>query len=83
VEIMIVNTRIAENLVKGELNQIRKELDQFAPEGMVSFDTSLIEHYKNGIITMEQCMKNSDNPTDMRLKLKTLPVYIRSSGREE
>jgi twitching motility protein PilU len=83
VEIMIVNTRIAELLVKGELNQIRKELDVFQSEGMISFDSSLLEHYKAGNITAEQAMKNSDNPADMRLKLKTLPTYIRSSGREE
>lgn len=82
-EIMVVNARVSELLLKGELKQIRKELDQFGPEGMISFDSSLLEHYKAGNITVDQCMKNSDNPADMRLKLKTLPTYIRSSTREE
>ena len=82
-EIMIVNARVSELLVRNELQQIRKELDQFAPEGMISFEHCLIENYKNGNISAEQCVKYSDNPTDMKLKLKTLPVFIRSSGREE
>ncbi|MDQ7822154.1 MAG: PilT/PilU family type 4a pilus ATPase [Candidatus Eremiobacteraeota bacterium] len=82
-EVMIVNARVSELLIKGELNQIRKELDQFASEGMVSFDVSLIEKFKNGELSAEQCMRASDNPNDMRLKLKTLPVFIRSSGRED
>lgn len=82
-EIMIVNARVSELLARNELKQIRKELDQFTPEGMISFDANLIEHYKNGVISAEQCVKFSDNPTDMKLRLKTLPVFIRSSGREE
>lgn len=83
IEIMIGNARIQDLLNKGELTQIKRELDVFQPEGMQSFDYSLLELYKNDIITAEVAMRNSDNPNDMRLKIKTLPVYIRSSSRED
>jgi Tfp pilus assembly ATPase PilU len=50
---------------------------------MQSFDHALIELYKAGFITPEDCVRNSDNANDMKLKLKTLPTFIRSSGRED
>lgn len=83
VEVMIVNARVSELLANGQLSQIKRELDVFHPEGMQSFDYALIELYKAGEISAEECIRNSDNPNDMKLKLKTLPVYIRSSGRED
>ena len=83
VEVMIVNARVQELLHKGELTQLRRELDLFIPEGMQSFDTSLLGLYRDGVITAEDAVRHSDNANDMRLKLKTMPVYIKSSGRED
>lgn len=82
-EILINNARMSDLIAKGELKQMKKELDLFHPEGMQSFDHSLLELYKSQIITKQECIKNSDNPHDMKLKIKTMPVYIRSSGEED
>jgi twitching motility protein PilU len=83
VEIMIVNVRVQELLAKGELSQLKRELDMFIPEGMQSFDTSLLSLFRDGLISAEDAVRFSDNTNDMRLKLKTMPVYIKSSGRED
>ncbi|MFH0801104.1 MAG: PilT/PilU family type 4a pilus ATPase [bacterium] len=83
VEIMIVNARMQELVKHGEFTQIMRELDEFIPEGMQSFDHALLQYYREGIISAEDAMKTSDNPNDMRLKIKTLPDYIKSSGRED
>lgn len=82
-EILINNARISDLIAKGELKQLKKELDIFHPEGMQSFDHSLLELYKSQQISVQECIKNSDNPHDMKLKIKTMPVYIRSSGEED
>lgn len=82
-EILINNARISDLIQKGELKQLKKELDLFHPEGMQSFDHSLLELYKSQQIAVQECIKNSDNPHDMKLKIKTMPVYIRSSGAED
>jgi len=82
-EILINNARISDLIAKGELKQLKKELDLFHPEGMQSFDHSLLELYKSQQIAVQECIKNSDNPHDMKLKIKTMPVYIRSSGEED
>jgi twitching motility protein PilU len=83
IEILINNARISDLIAKGELKQLKKELDLFHPEGMQSFDHSFLELYKSQQITVQECIKNSDNPHDMKLKIKTMPVYIRSSGEED
>jgi pilus retraction protein PilT len=83
IEIMIVNARMQELIKHAEFTQIKRELDEFLPEGMQSFDHSLLQYYSQDMISAEEAMKTSDNPNDMRLKLKTLPDYIKSSGRED
>jgi twitching motility protein PilU len=80
VEIMIGNARMSELLRDGQLRQMKRELDQFHPEGMQSFDLSLLELFKAGRISAEDAMRYSDNANDMRLKLKQLPTTITGSG---
>ncbi|MGE0488326.1 MAG: PilT/PilU family type 4a pilus ATPase [Vulcanimicrobiota bacterium] len=81
VEVLIGNARMAELIRAGSLTQMKRELDQFHPEGMQSFDHSLLKLYREGRITAEEAMRNSDNANDMRLKLKSIPVTI--TGDEE
>lgn len=83
VEVMRVNARVQELLHKAELTQLKRELDLFAPEGMQSFDASLLKLYRDGLISAEDAVRFSDNANDMRLKLKTMPVYIKSSPRDD
>jgi len=82
-EVMIVNVRVQELLQKAQLTQLKRELDMFAPEGMQSFDAALLGLYRDGLISPEDSVRHSDNPNDMRLKLKTMPVYIKSSPRDD
>ncbi len=75
-EVLIGNARMGELVRAGSLVQIKRELDQFLPEGMQSFDTALLELYRAGKISADEAMRNSDNANDMRLKLKSLPVNL-------
>lgn len=83
IEIMVMNARMRDLVSKAEFTQIKRELDLFHPEGMQSFDHSLLEMYKKDLITQETAIKDSDNPADMRLKIKTLPDYIKGSSGED
>ena len=75
-EVLIGNARMSELMRAGSLTQIKREMDQFLPEGMQSFDTALLELYRAGKISADEAMRNSDNANDMRLKLKSLPVNL-------
>ena len=78
VEVLMNNARMQELMRAGHLVQMKREMDQFLPEGMQSFDTSLLELYRSGRISAEEAMRNSDNANDMRLKLKSMPSTLSS-----
>lgn len=82
-EIMLGNARMAELTRGGALVQMKRELDQFLPEGMQSFDHALLELYRTGRISAEEAMRNSDNANDMRLKLKSVPVGLAGLGGDD
>lgn len=71
-EMMLVNSRFKELLAKADLSTIARELDKFHPDGMISFDTCLIAMLKAGKINMEAALSATDNPNDLKLKIKTL-----------
>lgn len=69
-EVIVGNARVAELMRAQSLNQLKRELDQFHPEGMHSFDHSLERLYREGRITAEAAVRNSDHPDDMRKRLR-------------
>lgn len=73
IEVLLNNARIAELLRKGEFNVIKREMDQFIPDGMQSMDTALLNLYQKQVITQETALSYADSPNDLRLKIKTLP----------
>ncbi|MBN9416724.1 MAG: PilT/PilU family type 4a pilus ATPase [Candidatus Eremiobacteraeota bacterium] len=83
-EVLIGNARMAELMRAGSLTQIKRELDQFLPEGMQSFDTSLLELYRAGKISVDEAIRNSDNANDMRLKIKSaMPVNLAGANNDD
>jgi twitching motility protein PilU len=80
VEILIGNVRMSELIRAGSLTQMKRELDQFHPEGMQSFDYSLIDLYRSGKITSEEALRNSDNANDLKLKLKSVVMPMGGPG---
>lgn len=83
-EVLIGNARMAELMRAGSLTQIKRELDQFLPEGMQSFDTSLLELYRSGKISVDEAIRNSDNANDMRLKIKSsMPVNLAGANNDD
>ncbi len=80
-EVLIGNARMAELIRAGQLTQMKRELDMFHPEGMQSFDYSLISLYRAGRITAEEALRNSDNANDLRLKLKSVAMPMGGGGQ--
>lgn len=70
VEIMRNEALIKELILKGETGKIREVMSQNVSIGMKVFDQSLIELYKQGVITEETAIAESDVPADMRMQLR-------------
>lgn len=73
-ELMVINARMRDLLSNSNLSQMARELDLFHPEGMISFDICLINLLKQGKITLDSCIAASDNPNDLRLKIRQLGI---------
>jgi twitching motility protein PilT len=71
-EVMIVNAAIRGYILESDklgeiLENIQKGKEQY---GMQSFDQSIIELFKKGLISLDEALKNATSPTDMKLKLR-------------
>lgn len=75
-ELMIVNARIKDLIASEKVAQIGRELDLFHTDGMISFDKCLIDMVKKGQISLETALMASDNPNDLKLKIKSLGIRI-------
>lgn len=77
-EFLVVNARFKELLSSGNITQIGREIDLFHTEGLISFDKCLLEMLKRGQISLETALGASDNPGDLRLKIKTLGINVKN-----
>ncbi|MFW6322670.1 MAG: PilT/PilU family type 4a pilus ATPase, partial [Guyparkeria sp.] len=65
VEIMI-NTPLVSDLIKrGEVDAIKESMEKNASSGTMTFDMSILQLYKKGLITREEALANADSRSNM------------------
>ena len=77
-EVMLNEGHIRELILEGKIAKIRDMLESNVSSGMCSFDQSLLELYKKGLISEEIALQNSDLPADLKMKIKQIHL---SSGK--
>lgn len=70
IEIMIDTPRIQDLIKRGEISVLKEAMEQGIHEGCQTFDQALFTLFKEGKITLEQALKNSDSANNLRLKIK-------------
>ncbi|MBN1165430.1 MAG: type IV pilus twitching motility protein PilT [Candidatus Krumholzibacteriota bacterium] len=72
VEVMIVTSTIREYIIDPEKAPLIQQAirEGVSSHGMQSFDQSLMKLLTDGLISMEEAMKNSSNPHEFSLRLK-------------
>jgi twitching motility protein PilU len=70
VEILLDTPRIKDLIKDGEIHPLVEAMDQAAHEGCQTFEQALFTLYKQGTITLEQAIANSDYTNNLRLKIK-------------
>lgn len=74
VEVMINQGLVRDLILKGENTKIKDVMEQNNQLGMCTFDQSLIKLYQQGLITEDVAMKNSDRPSDLKIKLQQISL---------
>jgi len=70
IEIMLNQGLVRELIHSGEISKIRDVMVQNNQMGMCTFDQSLMRLYAEKLITEETALSHSDQPADLKLKIK-------------
>jgi twitching motility protein PilU len=82
VEIMLNQSLVRELILSGEISKIQAVMEQNNSLGMCTFDQSLLNLYKSGLLSEETVITNSDKPSDMRVKLQQTKLASHDKGGE-
>ncbi len=70
VEVLLNSPLVADYIRKGEVHLIKELMAKSTELGMQTLDQSLLEAYKNGLISRADAVRHADSANDVRLKIK-------------
>ncbi|VAX06307.1 Type IV pilus assembly ATPase component PilU [hydrothermal vent metagenome] len=70
IEILLGSSIIQDMILKGDFTSIKEIMEKSEGIGMQTFDGALFKLYKDGKITLENALKNSDSPNNLQLRIK-------------
>ena len=70
VELMIANSAIRNLIREGKTHQIDMVIETGSEDGMISLNRSLADLVNNGMVTLEDAERNSNNLNELRMLLK-------------
>ncbi|MDW8323688.1 MAG: PilT/PilU family type 4a pilus ATPase [Burkholderiales bacterium] len=77
VEVLLNSPLIADLIKEGRMYEIKDIMARSRDLGMQTFDQSLFDLYKAGLVSAEDALRNADSFNDLRLKIK-----LHKEGRE-
>ena len=70
VETMMLSRYVAELISKGEIRDLKEAMDRSEMHGMKTFDQALYDLYREGRISLETALRNSDSRNDLSLRIR-------------
>jgi twitching motility protein PilU len=65
VEVMLNTRHVSELIEKGEINELKEAMDKSLSPGSQTFEHALFKLIKDGVITQDEALANSDSPTNL------------------
>jgi twitching motility protein PilU len=69
IEILLASQLVRDLVHKGDIHAIKEAMEKSENIGMQTFDSHLLRLYKEGIISLDEAMQNSDSPNNLKLKI--------------
>ena len=69
-EILLDSPRVKDLIHKAQVADLKEAMEKGSNMGMQTFDQSLYELYRNGVISLEEALKNADSANNLRLRIK-------------
>lgn len=70
-EILLDTPRVKDLILKKQIGLLKEIMSKGTQEGMLTFDQSLFNFYKDGKISYENAIAYADSANDLRLRIKT------------
>lgn len=82
IEILLGTPMIKDLIMKGDIDAIKEIMDKSEDLGMQTFDGHIYKLYKQGIISLEEALKNAESASNLQVKinLEENPVSMASSS---
>jgi twitching motility protein PilU len=69
IEILLGTQLVRDLILKGEVHAIKEAMEKSENIGMQTFDSHLLRLFKEGAISLEEALHNSDSPNNLKLKI--------------
>jgi len=69
IEILLGTPRAADLISKGDVSALKELMEKSGEQGMQTFDMSLFKLYKQGMISLDEALKNADSKNNLRLRV--------------
>jgi len=79
VEVLLNSPLIADQITKGEINEIKETMKKSREMGMQTFDQALYDAFEANLITYEEAIRNADSQNDLKLQIKLNSKRARSA----
>lgn len=70
IEILLQTAFISELILNGRLDEIKDAMSKNREVGLITFDQSLFDLYREGKITADEAKRHADSVTDLTLKIR-------------
>jgi twitching motility protein PilU len=70
IEILLGTELVRDLIKKGDVHSIKEAMEKSENVGMQTFDSHLLKLFKEGTISLEEALRNSDSPNNLKLKIK-------------
>ena len=83
VEILLDTPRVKDLIHKAQIETIKETMSEGNLEGMQTFDQSIFDLYKQGIIDYNNAIAYSDSANDLRLRIKMEEVAEKQESKDK
>ncbi|MDZ4803868.1 MAG: PilT/PilU family type 4a pilus ATPase [Candidatus Eisenbacteria bacterium] len=69
-EILMTTPRIRDQIHKGEVAALKVSMEESTQEGCQTFDQALYKLWKDGVISLEEALRNAESANNLKVKIR-------------
>lgn len=70
VEVLLDSPRVKDLILKGQVDEIKEVMEKSTNFGMQTFDQHLYQLFKDGIISLDEALRNADSANNLRVRVR-------------